>query len=833
MSEIAALTGQQRVLSEISRYLVTEMPARALLEGPPGCGKTWVLRQLSAHWSGLGRPVFTASGDRSASARALSPFNNALIPLKIDLQVGRVRKTAYSRIGGAVPMAGSLVSFLLEACLHTSERKQRSETPHLTPGEQEILFQLQHLAGNSELLIVADDLQYWDIDSLRLLQFMFSASLARTYSFLAKARLVVSRTRGTKTKHPEMVDEIALNFSAVWGLDYFEPESLKAIMQGFGFEAPLPEEQFRLIYAVCTGHLELIRRLTEYLVDGSESVGMATGFHTPGLDAYTLLHQLVSERLGQLGEEGTATKALICAAAVIGSSFSRLEIQCLLKWDAATLRKALDSAERLRLIESERQQLRFVHEDLRECLFRSLGSDAQEFHSALAICLSSLRPSDYFTRAEHFFLAGNEEVSAQLYFEGLLQRKREHLAISDELYRSVFSMLEALGFGAIASTVFEAQALFLTQQYGAAASLLEKTEHTFPPVFCAERDYLWALCLLKFFNSTESRRAKDLLANWDELRESEKDLWCRIQLTLLVAHVHLGESSQAMRIERIAARYLDSIKASDPGAEAAVNVLRRKSSALYGAEISRDRCREAAVYFGPLPGSGVPRNPAQYYMTLCNLAGNLIVTGEFAEAAKYAKQAVEMESEGWCHTLPRPEVAINNLVLSGFLAETLKASDAVTVYERLLAEQPAIADRHLILNNHAVVLTLTGRLNDALHLCSNVDSEMRELGKNDSYYQYFVRSNLAGLLHLSGRRLEAERLWQELETQVPEIAQEDRSYLVQRQRLQAGAFDEVAAGDAAGWQNYLLRRHPVMFGDGWRFYGRGFLMSDIQFWSES
>jgi hypothetical protein len=833
MREIASLTGQEGLLTELSYAVAREPPGHALLEGVPGCGKSWVLRQLSKTWRDLGRPVFTATGDRAASARGLSCFVNALVLCKTDLEFERVRKTGIAKIATAVPMAGSLLSFLVEACLQSSERKQRSQTPHLNASEQEILFQLQHLAGSSELLVVVDDIQYWDIDSLRLLKFILNPILADTYPFLAKARLIVSRTLGPVAKYQELTEEIIANLRSKWRLNYFESKNLPEVMRIFGLKRALSSDQYSLIYAICAGHLELIRRLTEYLSLEPGPAVLWPEFNTPGLDIYALLDRLVTDRLGSLGGEGVATRTLLRAAAVIGSSFSKTEIQCVLKWDARSLREALKSAEELRLIENQNQQLRFVHEDLRECLFRSLGGDAMELHRALAACLSLLRPSDYLSRAEHALFAGDEETSAQLYFAGLLQRKREHLHVPEEQHSRVISMVEAIGNDSIARTILEAQKLFASQQYGAAASLLENTEHNFPAIFCAERDYLLALCLLKSFNSNDSHRAKDLLENWDYLKDSEKDLWCRIHLTLLVAYVHIGNWSDAMKIERKIGAYFDSIAASDPGAEAAVNILRRKSSALHGAEISADRCKKAVVYFGPLADSPVPRNPAQFYMALCNLAGNRIVAGGFTEGIHYATLAVRMTTQEWPDNPPRSEVAINNLVISGVLAETLTPLAAIGVYDRLLKDHAAVADRHLILNNLVVVTALAGQLDEAMLLCTNLEGELVERQKDDSYYQYFVRSNLAGLLHLVGKTAKAKKLWQTLETQVPEIAREDRPYLLQRQKLQADAFKEVSEGDFVGWQNYLQRKHPRVLGDGWRFFGRGFLMSDIQFWSES
>jgi Flp pilus assembly protein TadD len=833
MRDIASLTGQRSALAHIRAELGSDFSSRLLVEGPPGCGKSWLLRALSQEWTGSKRPVFTARGDRSASARALSPFHNGLAPLKIDLQLDRLSKSGVAKIGSVVPIAGSLLSFLLEACFQAAERKQRSETPQLNAAEQEILFQLQHVARKSELLLIVDDLQHWDLDSLRLLKFMLSSELAAIYPFLTTLRVVACRTIGPRAKHEDAVEEIVGHFGPAWQLNYCSLRELPAIMEAFGLRHPLTEDQTRLIYTICAGHLELIRRVTDDL-SATRGAGLAwSSPGMPGLDAYALLNQLVSERLGQLGDDGVITKTLLTAAAVIGTSCSRLELQCLLKWDDDSIRKALVAAEQFQLLESNEERLRFLHEDLRECFFRALGTDARGLHQALGTCLAVLRPSDYFTRAEHALFAGHDAQSAQLYFAGLLQRKREHCDIPEELLRSVLAMMDASGNAPIATAVLGGYELFFRQQYTKAVSMLENIEHTYPSVFRAERDYLLALCLLKSFRSTDSERARNILEDWDHLKDTEKEVWYRIQLTLLVAYVHLGQLTDAAKIERRVARYLDSVAASDPGVAAAVNILRRKASSLYGAEISTERCRKAADYFGTIDDSGVSRNPAQLYMALCNLAGNLIVSGSFSEAVEVATRAARLAVQEWPGHSPRPEVAINNVVVAGFLAGTLSAAASVQAFQQLLAKQATVADRHLILNNHVVVTALTGRLQNAVELCSEIHDELRAQQKDDSYYQYFVGSNLAGLMHLTDRSAEAIQTWNELGERIPQIPPDDRAYLLHRHRLQRGAFEEVPVGDVIGWHEYLLRKFPVMLGDGWRFFGRGLLLTDIQFWSES
>jgi hypothetical protein len=55
--------------------------------------------------------------------------------------------------------------------------------------------------------------------------------------------------------------------------------------------------------------------------------------------------------------------------------------------------------------------------------------------------------------------------------------------------------------------------------------------------------------------------------------------------------------------------------------------------------------------------------------------------------------------------------------------------------------------------------------------------------------------------------------------------------MARRHELLIEAINEAPKLNAQQFDNYLTEKHGMQVGPQWSFYGRGFLLSDIQFWS--
>ena len=139
----------------------------------------------------------------------------------------------------------------------------------------------------------------------------------------------------------------------------------------------------------------------------------------------------------------------------------------------------------------------------------------------------------------------------------------------------------------------------------------------------------------------------------------------------------------------------------------------------------------------------------------------------------------------------------------------------------------------LIRGNCAALQALSGEVEAALAEYIRLSMELDEGSIEDEFYRYFIRSNLAGLMHIVGKSAEGLKLWHTLDGHVPRIPESDRQYLLDRQKYQVAAFGDVATGNVLAWDTYLQSKYPEHLGPGWKFYGRGLLLTDTQIWLES
>lgn len=496
MSGVAAINGTDAVIDDILDAARRDPAFRGVLRGPPGSGKTRALRSIIKVWESDGHRTFIASGVKTQANRALSPFTEGLVEGRSTLAAELRRKSLVARLPSLVPTVGGMLapggslSAITETVLQNSENRQRAAAPNLNSNEQDIVFHLQNIAGEKRLLLIADDLQYWDQDSLRLLRLLTEENLRAVYPFLKNVGFLVCLTTMTAISHPDAYTRVVRSMNALdhaWELRYIGEHQVRDSLEIFGCQSQISEEQSKLIYRLCQGHLVLIRKIAEYLADSEDQERAWDELLTPRLDAEHLLNGLLQTRLKAHGIEGEKALQVLRAASVIGAIFSKEELACLTRWTNQELDENLASANELGLLLKQDRLIEFSHEVVWRAMLMELGKDAPYLHGILAQCLAKLRPSDYFGRAEHLLQAGDREMAAQLYFAGVLQRVRERELVPPDTRANVIGLLEEFEYGDVGRSLEDAWRSFYAGAYRQAMSLLQRIPSGIPIVFSTLR----------------------------------------------------------------------------------------------------------------------------------------------------------------------------------------------------------------------------------------------------------------------------------------------------------------------------------------------------------
>ena len=250
--------------------------------------------------------------------------------------------------------------------------------------------------------------------------------------------------------------------------------------------------------------------------------------------------------------------------------------------------------------------------------------------------------------------------------------------------------------------------------------------------------------------------------------------------------------------------------------------LKRKWGALYSVEMAVKETWCSVKFFR----SGI--YPSQYLMALNNHASNLIVLDHFSEAIYFLDEAIGILRQLKTVHVNRMYI-LNNYCLCAVLLQKISPYDAYQIIMKVLDRQPK-GDWNVILRlNGSIYLALSGRLRDAEEQLRDLERIGRRI--NDDYYLFYIYANLAAILYLTGGRTAAVNLLSEKCASVPALFKaSEKMYMEERTKLWIEVMQSMLIDDPQIFDTYLLNRHPEW--TQWGFIGRGFLYSDIQFWSE-
>jgi len=346
----------------------------------------------------------------------------------------------------------------------------------------------------------------------------------------------------------------------------------------------------------------------------------------------------------------------------------------------------------------------------------------------------------------------------------------------------------------------------------------------------AELAYLLALNYYKCRTVADYGCARAVLEPWIPRRD-EAEVWHRLMLTLAVVYDTVGERNKCSDTLRRLQTHLERTAAWDHAAVSKLQVLNRKAEIFYPLEVAGSLIREAVDYFAPPLGARVPRNAFQYLAALVNLAANLYGQGEFGRAVEVARQAVQWTSElsGKTRTV-EPYKVFNNYAIAAYRAGQISAADAKDVL--LAFDGIEDIDRVLLATNAAVFTLLAGETDRGNAMLENLVGPLDER-EVDAYYLVYPVSDLAVSQHLVGNTARARSLLNQVDRYIDGLKAELQPCFRKRQSALRKAFEDPSVTDAQA-----IDRYPAaLYGKGphvaWGALGRGFIMSDIQVWSES
>jgi hypothetical protein len=838
MNDLTELLGQGSIIDSILEKF-NEKPIESkvvLLRGDSGTGKSFIAKRLMKEWNETNneKKSLLFEGDISQKERAFYPMNIGLIKAKEDLlKIGIIKKGASELVKG-LPFAGDFVSFLLDRLTEKKSYKEKNKLSFMRPEEHEILLSMNSFYRGSELLLIADNFHWWDESSIDLLKLLLTRKINEVFSFLKRLKVLVVVTDDQIKLPDQSLEEFLKTYEVTTIYTHkIKRDDFKKVLSYFEI-TKLGSQKENLIYCLTNGHLEIIKNLTQFAA--SEDLN-ARDFNIydknqNANEAYQqFLEKTFALRLQQLGADAEQIINLLEYASIIGLHFNFEEVLCLTKEKEEKLKYIIEKAKEGNLLKNDSIQTSFSHDIIREFFLCRIKNKKSLYYKSFAHCLAILRPAAYFQRANLLFEAGDIKESLNVYILGYLKCIRDGYIIPHQVKSRIDEFGKNLDVIKFFYSIREAYSYFYDGLYDKAKGIIIEIEDIYPEILLAEKYYLLSLCLPKNLNKQDLIESRNCIQNWESLKNTESELWVRIMLTLISRHAHLNEYDTASAIERKVMVFLSERIHFDPFAEYGINVLRRKASILHISEIACKRTETSLKYFGKSEVADICSYPLQYYMALANHSGNLTAYGEFDDGYSFAQHAVLFKNSYPEISFPRIEVPINNLIISGYLSHKMPASQCLQLYESLFSNLEYVEGRILLRNNYIILKALNGELDNALTLIDQLHNLLTSTTREDNYYEYFVGINRFVIHFLNGKKNTAKKIIEELQHKIPQIP--DKHFLQRRHEILEAIYRKSKISDPLEWNNCLFEKYPQELGQSWRFFGNGFLFTDMQFWSDS
>lgn len=700
----------------------------------------------------------------------------------------------------------------------------------LTSSEEVIISEVKKQVGeNHNILFIADNYELWDIPSKQLLQKIMLPRLKLLSDFHVTVII---------TSHDKISVESEFHWNTI-PIPEIPDDNILFILRQRGHAGQIDIRDIRL----CAGNdLSLALMAADYY-DGND---------IPPAN----FNEILDKRYKGMSTEQREACKILEPLSIIDSYFTKDETAFFINSSPQDETEIEYQAEEY-LALAEEQMFIFGEEgyhftsDKVKAYFRAQLSKREKFyHRKFANYLQKRHPEDYFSRGKHLKLslqANDLKVileAWQLLFLAYIRRATE-INDSEDIYSILVDVDDLLA--RLSPSLSETQKHVLGElragckefsmyHYKKTLYHLEAiTTSQLVPACLSETQRLILLCHVQLAENPAiiKKKAEELYDTINDNSFLEDEQYCRAALVLL--DVYLDRSNDAQKVRVLHKRFIQIIQQhpGEPVFEEFEACYNRKSALYYSAMIAMRQTAQSIHFYR------THHNHRGLYMALCNHSGNALIAGEYSVAEQALTECVNMLEHNNGMYYPSKYKVENNRILLSYLLEENKAAGSRD--KLLLAAQKAattlskIMDNqrdevsHVIFFNH---LGLSMLCDSPIWRIELANANLR-LSETDEYYQYFLHDlNFASALlqnDLITARAELDTL---KNIDVP-LLRDYKQIFFRRQCQQELLLEnpKQLCSDPLNYHESISIACAHVQDPSCRFYGRGFLLSDLQFLS--
>lgn len=807
----------EKIINEIH-----EGEQHILIEGKSGSGKSFTIKQLQIELDKEKYRTIIFDGDYQYDDREYYPFKKALfsdIDSPKEVIIGGVAEASKE-----IPVAGNVVSYIIQSFV---AKKGIKNNLILNSEEQNILSKLRQILKKSNVVLIFDNIHWWDRRSLQLLKLLLTNKQILNPDKLQKFTIIFSITSNQPVIHGDLVDSIIKETEykkkpfPVISLTEFKDALLSKTLQSFS------SAQLDLLYNLVNGHLqvffEIINEITNHNFD----------FNATYESNKQYLSSVLEKRLEDFGADSIQILKTLEYASIIGLTFSVYELRNLTQSAENELKTIIKTTSKLAITEETDNidYIKFAHDIIREIFKNKVDEQHIEYYRSLAMCIKEIKPDQYLRRARYLIKCQQTEDAITLYILEIIKQIRLYGKALPTVYDEITPLFNPLQREYI-DLMQESYNLYSQRKYKDASSKLDLILDVYPIELLTERDILRIRCYSKTMASTEIQK---VVNKYNETRKNntyndEKDIWERFSQVLMIAFAHLGEIEIAMEIEREILHSLSGRLNYDDTATKRLYIIKRVANSIHNIEVSSVFVKDAFEYFGN-SAFGI-RDIYQYYISLVNLSTILINQGEFNKAYNITIEGFNVENNNRDIEFPRIQLLRNNYIISGYLSGVFDEDECISLYEEMLLTIPNVISERLFYKSN---LSIFWALKDEPQKAYNIIQEEAKLHYNieekEGLYQYRVVTNSSIYLYMLGKvNIAIEHL-----NNICNLTKRlvNGSYFSKKNEILIQLMEQNISATGKEWLNKPFSVLPSYQGLAWNYFGLGYAFMAVCNWDMS
>lgn len=720
------------------------------------------------------------------------------------------------------------ISNLVSPIVEVAIPKIETQNLILNPCEESIIASIKKQAGGcSKILFIIDDFYLWDTSSKLLVEKIMIQKLHLLEEYQV-SWLFLSEKEKVNIPTDSHWHNIAIS--------NISDNDILSVLRHNGFADFID-----------------ITEIKSYAKDNLRLVILAANYYQNSIGTF---NDLLERRIDTFSEGEKRAIRLLEPLSIVDTFFSQEEAAFFLnpailddyeaKYQA---NEYLSVAEEYNLINGE-HVFCFSNLETKNFFKQKLAKGEKKLHYQFSRFLQMKHPEDYYSRAKHIQFSiidinnGENNKAWQMLFLAYIRWDLNY-GLDESSYNVMPEIRKLIDLNPLVQKETQLDILnkliqgwnsFKKYNYKDALLHLQSiSESLLYPTLRAECLRIILLCFLQLADNLVSiKNAADYLYQLIEKENFEEDeQYCRAALVML--EVYSDRCVDVNKASNLRGKLIDVINKHQYSSEfMAFNAsFNRKAALYYPAEIANN-LTERSVYF-----YREHNDIKNLYMSLCNNAANAIICRKYDIARENLNECINMIKKYTPAYFPSTYKVINNLVLMQYLKSEYDSDGSRE--ELIPCAQNALITYKTLLSKPAKEVSYVIYLNWlGLSMLCNENAWEYELEKAEEYfsdtdlfYQYYFRDlKLAGYLlrqNINAAKTELEML---NKIKVP-LLQPYNIIFQKRRQIQASLLENPSSVKDSPFEYHkIIKEGCCHIQDiSSEFYGRGFLLSDLQFLS--